>query len=286
MFVRRPSGATLFLILHFQGFRCAPPLANDSRRSAAPNPRILPGVDTPAAAWYPSCLHPRLSGGTAMRVWGRWGLALLVAAAVVGVPTAYYRATYAHAKRLRVVEPGVAYRSGQLTAAGFREAFRRYKIGVVVNLQEEARDPLVPEGWQARPSVTESEVCKQAGVRYVSLDGGVLDHPDQEPGVRPRAIDQFLDLMDEARAEGRPVLFHCKAGLHRTGLLAAIYRMEYDGWTKARAVRELRANGFGTFAATEANDYVKRFVVDYEPGLRHGQPRAVKAAVPPSKAGN
>jgi hypothetical protein len=69
-------------------------------------------------------------------------------------------------------------------------------------------------------------------------------------------------------------------------LLAAVYRMEYDGWTKARAVRELRANGFGTFAATEANDYVKRFVVDYEPGLRHGRPRAVKAAAPPTKAGN
>lgn len=216
-----------------------------------------------------------------MPVWGRWVLALSVAGLVVGVPAAYYRAGYAHAKRLRVIDDGKAYRCGQLTAEGFREAVRRYRIKTVVNLQEEARDPLIPERWQTAPSVAESEVCRQLGVRYVALDGGILDHPGQEAGSRPRAIDDFLAIMDDPA--NHPVLFHCKAGLHRTGLLTAVYRMEYDGWTKAKAVRELRANGFGTFAATEGNDYLKRFILDFKPGVRRAIP--VKAA-PQADGGN
>lgn len=195
----------------------------------------------------------------------RWLLAIAVAVLVVGGPTAYYRAGYAHAKRLREVVPGKLYRCGQLTASGFRDAFQRYGIKIVINLQEEARDPLIPERWPAKPSIRESDVCQEFGVRYISLDGGVLDHPDQNPVSRPRVIDEFIEIMDKAEKENQPVLFHCKAGLHRTGLIAAIYRMEFDGWDKAKAVQELRANGFGTYAATEANDYMKRFIIDFTP---------------------
>ena len=201
-----------------------------------------------------------------MPVWLRWVCGAAVAAFVIGVPAAHFRATYAHAKRLRVVTDGKLYRCGQLTADGFRDAVRRYSIKTVVNLQEEARDPLIPERWQAKPSVRESEVCAELGVKYVSLDGGVLDDPGQDPGSRPRIIDDFLAVVKDPA--NQPVLFHCKAGLHRTGLLAAVYRIDQENWSKARAVRELRANGFGTFAATEGNEYLKRFIVDLETGGR------------------
>lgn len=202
----------------------------------------------------------------------RWVLAVAVAIGVVGVPTAYYRAVYAHGKRLREIAPGKAYRCGQLTANGFRDAVRRYGIRTVVNLQEEARDPYLPEGWQKAAKLRESELCAELGVRYVSLDGGVIADPGP-PGLnRPKVIDEFLAICDDPA--NHPVLFHCKAGLHRTGLLTAIYRMEYEGWTVADAVRELRANGFGTYAATEGNVYLVQFVLDYQPGVR----RTVKAA--------
>lgn len=198
-----------------------------------------------------------------MRTWLRWGLGLAIVAAMVGVPSAYYRSTYAHAKRLRVVAPGKFYRCGQLTANGFRDAIRRYDIRTVINLQEEARDPLIPIAWQGKPAVRESEVCKALGVRYIALDGGVLDHPGQDTGSRPPVIDEFLALLDDPK--NYPILIHCKAGLHRTGLMTAVYRMEREGWSKAEAVRELLANGFGTFAATDDNIYVKRFILDFEP---------------------
>jgi protein tyrosine/serine phosphatase len=203
-----------------------------------------------------------------MLVWGRWVLGVLVAVAVVGIPTAYFRSTYAHGKRLRVVADGKLYRSGQLTANGFEDAFRRYGIKTVINLQEEARDPLIPEDWQGEPAVRESDVCAANGVKYVALDGGVLDHPGQDPGSRPPVIDEFLAILEDPARYPQPVLIHCKAGLHRTGLLTAVYRMEFEGWSKDRAVRELRANGFGTFQATEGNVYLERFIARYERGVR------------------
>jgi hypothetical protein len=204
--------------------------------------------------------------------WGRWVLGVLVAAAVVAVPFGYYRATYVQTKRLRVVTEGKFYRSGQLPADGFRHAFQRYGIRTVVNLQEEAKDPLIPadwlDGWRGRAGIRESDLCRQHGVVYVSLDGGVLDHPGQDPGSRPAVIDEFLTILDDPAKYPPPVLIHCKAGLHRTGLLTAVYRMEYEGWSKDRAVRELRANGFGTFQATDGNVYLDRFIIRYEPGVR------------------
>jgi N-alpha-acetyl-L-2,4-diaminobutyrate deacetylase len=66
----------------------------------------------------------------------------------------------------------------------------------------------------------------------------------------------------------RNVLIHCKAGLHRTGCMLAIYRMEYEGWTKRQAVQEMKDNGFGESACTSDNDYVMQYVLSYKPGVR------------------
>jgi len=201
-----------------------------------------------------------------------WLLGALVVAATLGLPGLYYRATYEHGRRLRVVADGVLYRCGQLPAAGFRDAHRKYGFRTVINLQEEARDPLLPPSVFRKPSIRETEVLADLGVKYLCLDGGVLDHPDLAPGSRPAVIDEFLAVMD--KKENHPVLIHCKAGLHRTGLMAAVYRMEYEGRTAGDAMEELKANGFGTFAATDGNAYVQRYLTDFKKRQRwpNGKP--------------
>src|SRR5262249_1994024 len=85
-------------------------------------------------------------------------------------------------------------------------------------------------------------------------------------GGRPPAIDDFLEVLDDPAAY--PVLIHCHAGLHRTGILAAVYRMEHQGWTPAEAWQEMRAHGFGPWGGTAANDYVTQYGLNYRRGQR------------------
>ncbi|WP_263144879.1 tyrosine-protein phosphatase [Pseudomonas sp. RIT-PI-AD] len=67
--------------------------------------------------------------------------------------------------------------------------------------------------------------------------------------LRTRHIDdadviQVLRSIREAQANG-PVLIHCKHGQDRTGLIAAMYRILYQGWSKAQALAEMHQAGFG-----------------------------------------
>ena len=185
---------------------------------------------------------------------------LMVAVVVWGVYA--FRADYTHSKRLRTVESGRFYRSGQLTEAGFREAVRDLGIRTIINVQDELPDPNVWHGHLDRSTVKESELCKQLGVRYVWLPPDLVE-PHEVEKHRPVAIDQMLELLDDASVY--PVLLHCKAGLHRTGVLTAIYRMEYQSWSRQAAFRELRAHGFGDWVSTTANPYIDQYVFRYRP---------------------
>lgn len=204
-------------------------------------------------------------------------LAAVVAAVVVGVPVAHWRTGYDQHKRLRVVADGRVYRSGQMTADGFRDACRRYGIKTVINLQddethtaEDERDPRLPANpFDKRKKELlqrQSEVLAALDppVKYVQLDGSALNADGT--GGRPVLVDQFLAVMDDE--SNYPVLLHCKAGLHRTGLMTAVYRMEYEKRSRGEALEELKANGFGEFKATDANEYVKAYIFDFVPGKR------------------
>ena len=195
-----------------------------------------------------------------------WVGATLLLMLIVGVPLLHGRSQYEQNRRLRVVTDGRVYRSGQLYGDGFRQAIQTYGIKTIVNLQEEAEqvDPKIPRGYFRREKERESEVCKEFNVGFVMLEGGVVDHDGA--GGRPKLIDDFLEVFDND--DNYPILFHCKAGLHRTGWMTSVYRMEYEGWSRIHALDELRANGFGTFKSTSDNDYIQRYLFDFVPGLR------------------
>jgi protein tyrosine/serine phosphatase len=208
---------------------------------------------------------------------------LTMALLLTVVPYVYYRVTYTHSKRMRVVTQEKVYRSGCMTAQGFRDAIKEFKIRTIINLRDEAPNPDLPENYFDRTTTPEKRLCEEMGVKfiYIGLD---LVNADKYPAERPKAIDEFLKIMDDPA--NYPVLFHCQAGLHRTGMLAAIYRMEYDGWSVSRAMRELKAHGFGEYNSTSADPFITQYVLTFQPhrrdlGLaRDDGPPAVNAGEP------
>lgn len=204
----------------------------------------------------------------------RWALVAAVLGVVCVAPAVVFRGVYDTHKRLRVVRPGRFYRSGQMTADGFADAVERYHIRTILNVQDEFPDPDLDESFLSRQTVKESDLCRELGVRYVHLKPLLIPR-HLVPEHRPPAIDQFLNLLDDE--SNYPILIHCHAGLHRTGILTAVYRMEYEGWTPDEAYREMKAQGFGPWVCTSANDYVTQYVLTHRRGLR--SPNI--AAVPP-----
>jgi len=203
----------------------------------------------------------------------KWILGALMAGAIVSVPVVRYRMTYETEKRFREVSPGKFYRCGQMSADVFSDKLTHHQIKLVINLQDENQDPLLPKGYWDKPHIPESQVSQEAGAKFVFLsfagDRGLLPRNNATPENRPKVIDDFLKLCDDPN--NYPILIHCMAGLHRTGALTAIYRMEYEGWTVADAMRELRANGYGDRKATQANDYIYEYLYQYKPREDRGQ---------------
>jgi len=196
------------------------------------------------------------------KTWVRWTLGILLALFVTVAPFVYYRISYTYQKRLRVVTPGRFYRSGCMTAVGLETTIKSLGIRTVINLMEESPDPILHPHYFARASVKESDVVTNTGARYVAMTVEYLPR-NRAQFEKPETINRYLAILDEPK--NYPVLIHCKAGLHRTGVLVALYRMEYEGWTKEQALAELRANGFGEFASSSANEYIQQYLLGYQP---------------------
>lgn len=62
-------------------------------------------------------------------------------------------------------------------------------------------------------------------------------HPEDEDVIK------FLRIVTTPTLQ--PVLVHCLHGSDRTGTMVAIYRIAYQGWTKAQAADEMINGGFG-----------------------------------------
>ncbi len=75
-----------------------------------------------------------------------------------------------------------------------------------------------------------------------------------------QAVQEFLAVVD--KKENHPVLVHCYAGIHRTGTMCAIFRMEYHGWTSQRAIAEMQYYGF---APEDMHQHIAGYLREYKP---------------------
>lgn len=141
-----------------------------------------------------------------------------------------------HSRNFHAVESGVLYRSGQLTPIGLKYALRRHRIKTVVTLRT-VRDPDRPylDEWEA-------DVCAAHGAWHVRIVPRAWQVDERGEVPAEEVVRAFLAVVDDPA--NHPVLVHCFAGVHRTGTLCAVYRIEYQGWPADRAIAEMERYGF------------------------------------------
>lgn len=112
------------------------------------------------------------------------------------------------------------YRSA-LPDGGAVPLLKNLKVATVINF--------LPEG--------DSSWLSESGIHQVQL-------PYRTNHVDDADVLKALRAIQAAEADG-PVLMHCKHGSDRTGLMAAMYRVVVQGWSKEDALSEMTQGGFG-----------------------------------------
>lgn len=99
----------------------------------------------------------------------------------------------------------------------------------------------------------ERKEVEAAGMRYIWVPMSFWRKVD--PAVVRKALSAMTDPANQ------PVFIHCARGADRMGVVAAVYRMEVDGWSEAEAEAEMESFGFH-----EIWSQLKRFVRRYPEG--------------------
>jgi protein tyrosine phosphatase (PTP) superfamily phosphohydrolase (DUF442 family) len=142
--------------------------------------------------------------------------------------------------RFSPVREAVLYRSAQMGEATLRGSLERYGIRTLLVLRNsnEVRE-------------RESRLAESVGVRFVYIR---MD--ETEDGV-----ERFLEVVGDAN--NHPILAHCRHGIARTGVVSAVFRMEYDDWENTDALAEARRiGGYDTFGEGSKK---REFILSYEP---------------------
>ncbi len=128
------------------------------------------------------------------------------------------------APNLHRVTP-VFYRGAQPAKAGFPALARDLGIKTVVSLRAFHTDKKLSAGTDLK-------------LVSVPINTWDIDLPDVV-----RALAEI-----EVASKSGPVLLHCQHGADRTGLITALHRMLHQGWTRDKALDEMRNGQFGYHA--------------------------------------
>jgi tyrosine-protein phosphatase SIW14 len=114
-----------------------------------------------------------------------------------------------------------------------------------------------------RDNANEAQLVEAAGMTFHRIPMETRVAPTLEQ------IAEFMTLVIDPAHQ--PVYVHCSGGKHRTGVMTAVYRMEYDGWTADQAYQEMKRYKFGS---STWHPEFKDFVYHYQPLRIYGS-RAV-----------
>jgi tyrosine-protein phosphatase SIW14 len=162
----------------------------------------------------------------------------------------YYKSTM---HNFAVVEEGVLYRSGQLSPATLDRVVQERNIRTLVTLRSSRIvGKLPPDSW-------EETYCAEHGLKHVRIVPRIWAADEKGEIPAEQAVQEWLKVTDDPA--NYPILVHCFAGIHRTGYMCAIFRMEYQHWSVDRAINEMQHYGFDPDDLTQdVEGYLRSYI--------------------------
>jgi protein tyrosine/serine phosphatase len=190
----------------------------------------------------------------------------LIVLALIVSPIAFALRQQAQTRNFRVVRPGILYRSGQMTKEGLLQVVNDYHIKTVISLRD---------GLTERDRA-EEELCKSEDINFVRI---LPSRWGDEGGCVPveAGVKRFREIMGDP--QNFPVLVHCFAGIHRAGSYCAIYRMEFEHWSNAKAIAEMKSCGYSNLDdELDILGFMEQYRPSWMPTVETAQPQPAAEA--------
>jgi len=139
------------------------------------------------------------------------------------------------------VDDGV-YRSAQITPWRLKKIIKKYNIKTIINLRGNNKNYIYKR---------EKEICEELGVEYQTISISSRNPHD----IRKEEIEKLIYLLKNAK---KPILFHCKAGADRTGLVAVLWHI-INGKDKNKAIKKELRLKYGYLSFSKAGRIKKMF---------------------------
>jgi protein tyrosine phosphatase (PTP) superfamily phosphohydrolase (DUF442 family) len=184
----------------------------------------------------------------------RFWLRVAIAVAVLGLIVGGWQWYWVHVRhRLGTVTEGEVYKSGALPPAEMAAVATALKLRAVIDLRTSNEGEDSTNTTPMRLIEAERSALEAVGVKHFHLPSA------QVP--TDATVDRFLEVV--ADPANRPFLIHCHHGTGRTELFAAIWRIEFEGWTNDAARRATRFIVAGSSFGASAEK--GRYLMDYRP---------------------
>jgi tyrosine-protein phosphatase SIW14 len=103
------------------------------------------------------------------------------------------------------------------------------------------------------PTDYEKSAAEAVGIKYIPVPMSGWKSP------KDADVQKVVSILNDPATYGK-VFVHCKAGIHRTGITGAVYRMEKYGWDYDKAYTEMKNYNF---SAGLVHGSLKSYVKDY-----------------------
>ncbi|MCX7702975.1 MAG: tyrosine-protein phosphatase [Planctomycetota bacterium] len=144
--------------------------------------------------------------------------------------------------RFALVGEGV-YRGGQPDEKGVKE-LKRLGVRTVIDLRSSERKEY-------------DDLLAKNGIEHIRIPmSDISGEPPTEEQVK-----KFFEIVSDPSK--KPVFFHCRRGVDRTGVFCALYRIEIDGWENSEASKEMQFFGFSPTVYPAFH----KFILDYKPHI-------------------